>query len=132
MNTVIFCLPVKDTEVLEKVTSLVRASKHEIVVTHSDQDQSKVIPDKKYFKTLAQKIQNGISVTRYVYSSQTPSEFDSYNVKQVLAGPNDSYQRAVVVDQSIAMFKLGDTYYYSEYRPLVKALLCYIQQKEIN
>ena len=123
MNDLSFCTPIEENEVLLKVINLVLTAQEEIAVTHSDADDSKVVPDKNYFDALQKKIKEGIKITRYVFSSKEPLSQDSQGVSQVYAGDCDSYQRAVVVDQSRAMFKLGDKFYYSEFQPLVSALL---------
>jgi hypothetical protein len=126
MHTAVFCTPVATQNVLTKVIALVQSSESEIVVTFSDADSSSVKPNEKYFAALSEKIKQGVQVKRFIFGEKVPPRRDALGVRQVLVGPPESYQRAVISDNRRAMFKLGEHFFYTEYEPMVKVLRKYV------
>lgn len=126
MKKTFFCIPVKKSEVVNTAIKVINQAQHEVVVTHSTQDTSKVKPTREYFESLSQLNNKGIKVKRYIFGSRNFKQIDNYGVEQFYAGDDKAYQRAIIVDQRIAMFKLGDSFFTSTYKPLVNSLYKFI------
>ncbi len=126
MKGTFFCIPIKKTEVVNTAIKIINQAQHEVIVTHSTQDTSKVKPTTKYFEALSQLNNKGIKVRRYIFGSRDFKQIDKYGVEQLYAGDGKAYQRAIIIDQKIAMFKLGDSFFTSTYKPLMNALYKYV------
>lgn len=106
--------------VLSKAIELVVSARKNIIVTHSDADNSRVKPSSEYYSALRQ---TKAQITRYIFSSTSFEQYTSENILHIYGGRNNVYQRAIIIDGRRAMFKVGDEFYYSEYRPLVIVLI---------
>lgn len=130
MKKIPFCTEVETSEVLFRVIALVQSAKKELLISSSKQDTSNVQPNSQYFDALRAKIKSGVRITRYVFGTRNFKSIDELGVVQLYSGTHHLYQRAVIADQSNAMFKFGESFYYSEYSPLIKALCLYFKQTQ--
>jgi len=125
-----FANTVESSQVLETAISLVKTAKQQILVTKCAGVQSTVTPDDRYFTVLQQKIAEGIDVHRVFFGTQQECELDKSNNPQVIyhyGGPQEAYQRMIMIDQHVAMFLLGETFCMTSYLPLVSSLLQYCE-----
>ena len=128
-NTQLFCIPVESEDVLNRVIDLVRSAKREIIVTHSGQDESKIKPNSKYFTTLCEMKDSGVTVIRYIFGNDDFPSQDKFGISQVYGGTAKQYQRTIIVDGKKAMFKLGDHFYYTTNHVLCQALKLYVEAR---
>lgn len=121
--------PLENEKVLHTAIELVGSAKQEIIVTHADEDTNNVKPNTKYYSALQRAKNANVHITRYLYCSKSFNKYTLEGIIHVYAGTYDHYQRAIIVDQAICMFKVGDVFYFSEYKPLVLLLLKKIRRR---
>jgi sugar-specific transcriptional regulator TrmB len=124
-----FCTPINQQAVLNKVITLVSSAKTEIIVTHSTHDDSPVKPNDRYYEAIVSAQKKGITITRYIFGRKDFAHKDTFGITQIYGGKAENYQRAVIVDEKKAMFKLGNHFYFTTYQPLCAALKHYITTK---
>jgi hypothetical protein len=128
MKKILFCNHIPKDQVLSLAIKLVKKAEAEIVVSHSPTEVSTVSPSDKYYQTLQNKIAAGIKVTRYFFGDKKFFKKDKNNnleISYVFAGNKNYFQRMIIIDQKKALFKMNTDFFYTEFLPLIKALMDY-------
>lgn len=126
-----FCKSITKDQVLNLAIKLVKSANSKIIVTHSEQDKSSVKPNDDYYQSLEERILNGIRVSRYYFGNHknyTHEKAVYKNINYIYAGSTESYQRCIIIDNKKMLFKLEDSFYYSEFKPLIESLLKYLSE----
>lgn len=123
-----FTTSVPIDDVLQTAISLVQKAEKKVVASQSPFDESKVQPTDEYFNSVEKAINRGVKFSRYCFGREPIEEIDARGVHQFYAGSQEYYQRVLIIDDTTAMFKVGENFYYTEFQPLVVALTMYVTQ----
>lgn len=123
-----FMESVAQDQVVDRVIQLVSTATSSVIATQSSQDVSPVKPTKRYFETLKSKVAAGVSIHRYCFDQAVVDSVDENGVVQIQVPSRRCYQRVLIVDRSQAMFKAGENFFYTEFKPLVEAFIQYLEE----
>lgn len=117
-------------KVLDTVIDAVSKTQESLIVVEGETDNNAVRPDDRYFQTLQNLLKQKKPITRYYFGSLESFAQKSKQMKGIIwryAGPMEQYQRAIVIDEATAFFKIGQEFAKTHYKPLIKLLKDYLQ-----
>lgn len=119
-----------DNQVLDTVIEAVSKTKKDLIVVEGEADNNAVRPDDRYFQTLQNLLVQKKPITRYYFGSLESFAQKSKQTKGIIwryAGTMEQYQRAIVIDNHTAFFKIGNEFAKTHYNPLIKLLKEYLE-----
>ncbi len=124
-----FVQEVQKETVLNKALALVRGAEKEILVTMDVDDEVRAPLPTQYHTLLETKARRGVKITRYGFGSKRgfhALQHEGSFVHFLYAGSIRRYQRMLVIDNKRGLFKIADIVCYTEFTPLITALVDYI------
>ncbi|MFV0627420.1 MAG: hypothetical protein ACK5N8_08760 [Alphaproteobacteria bacterium] len=122
---------IENEEVLIRVIDAVSRAEKTLIVVHSELDKSSVQPNQGYENVLKNLLRKEVAITRYFHGSK--EQFEAHKkahvgVEYVLQRDDKFYQRAIIIDNEKAFFKIGNQFCYTEYMPLVEVLQNFLKE----
>ena len=121
----------ENENVLVRVIDAVSRAEKTLIVVHSELDESSVQPNQDYENILKNLLKKGVVITRYFHG--TKAQFEAHKkahvgVEYVLQKEDKFYQRAIVIDDKKAFFKVGNQFCFTEYMPLVEVIKKFLSE----
>ena len=116
---------IENEQVLSSVLGAVSQTEKSLLVVHSEFDESSVQPNQDYEDVLKNLIEKDVKITRYFHGPKEAFEKHRQShsgIEYVLQAEEKFYQRAIIIDEKKAFFKIGNQFCYTEYKPLVDVL----------
>lgn len=132
MKIATFYKKIDETKVLTLAIQLVKSAQSAIDVSQNEDEITTVIPNLKYFEMLKRKKDEGIRITRYFFGKKTTFVKEKENnssITYIYAGNNRNYQRMIIIDKKKALFRIDNSFCYTEFEPLARALLTFCSEK---
>ena len=120
-------------KVLDTVIDAVSKTQESLIVVEGETDNNAVRPDERYFKTLQNLLAHKKPITRYYFGSLESFAQKRQQTKDIIwhyAGPMEQYQRAIIINNHTAFFKIGNTFAKTHYQPLITLLKNYLQKNK--
>lgn len=129
-----FALIIPEKNVMVIAMRLVKEAQVEIFAT-MDVDEEYVSPlPNQYHELLNLKGTKGVKIVRYGYGNKrsfTAIKKRYSNMQFLYKGSFMHYQRMLVTDRKKALFRLGQIVYFSDFNPLIDALIHFAKRKRI-
>ena len=117
-------------KVLDTVIDAISKTQESLIVVEGETDNNAVRPDDRYFQTLQNLLAQKKPITRYYFGSSESFAQKSRQSNGIIwryAGTMEQYQRAIIIDNHTAFFKIGQEFAKTHYIPLIKLLKDYLQ-----
>lgn len=110
--------------------ALVYSARKEIMATMDMEEELAHPLPQVYHRLLMKKAKKGVHVVRYGFGSRR--EYNKLkkqytSIDFLYCGSVDNYQRMLIVDQEVGIFRAGDSAYKTKFRPLIHALVAYVK-----
>lgn len=122
-------------KVLETVIDAVSKTQESLIVVEGETDNHAVRPDDRYFQTLQNLLAQKKPITRYYFGSLESFAQKSKQTKGIIwryAGSLEQYQRAIIIDNHTAFFKIGQEFAKTHYIPLIALLKNYLHTNNLK
>ncbi len=122
-------------KVLDTVIDAVSKTQESLTVVEGETDNHAVHPDDRYFKTLQNLLAQKKQITRYYFGSPESFAQKSQQSEGIIwryAGPLEQYQRAIIIDNHTAFFKIGQEFAKTHYIPLIALLKNYLHTNNLK
>lgn len=122
-------------KVLDTVIDAVSKTQESLIVVEGETDNHAVRPNDRYFKTLQNLLKQKKPITRYYFGSLASFAQKSKQTKGIIwryAGPMEQYQRAIIIDNHTAFFKIGQEFAKTHYIPLIALLKNYLHTNNLK
>ena len=122
-------------KVLDTVIDAVSKTQESLIVVEGETDNHAVRPDDRYFQTLQNLLAQKKQITRYYFGSQESFAQKRKQTKGIIwryAGPMKEYQRAIIIDNHTAFFKIGQEFAKTHYIPLIALLKNYLHTNNLK
>lgn len=122
-------------KVLDTVIDAVSKTQESLIVVEGETDNHAVRPDDRYFQTLQNLLAQKKPVTRYYFGSLESFAQKSKQTKGIIwryAGSLEQYQRAIIIDNHTAFFKIGQEFAKTHYIPLIALLKNYLHTNNLK
>lgn len=122
-------------KVLDTVINAVSKTQESLIVVEGETDNHAVRPDDRYFQTLQNLLAQKKPITRYYFGSLESFAQKSKQTKGIIwryAGSLEQYQRAIIIDNHTAFFKIGQEFAKTHYIPLIALLKNYLHTNNLK
>ena len=122
-------------KVLDTVIDAVSKTQESLIVVEGETDNHAVRPDDRYFQTLQNLLAQKKPITRYYFGSLESFVQKSKQTKGLIwryAGSMEQYQRAIIIDNHTAFFKIGQEFAKTHYIPLIALLKNYLHTNNLK
>lgn len=122
-------------KVLDTVIDAVSKTQESLIVVEGETDNHAVRPDDRYFQTLQNLLAQKKQITRYYFGSLESFAQKSKQTKGIIwryAGSLEQYQRAIIIDNHTAFFKIGQEFAKTHYIPLIALLKNYLHTNNLK
>lgn len=122
-------------KVLDTVIDAVSKTQESLIVVEGETDNHAVRPDDRYFQTLQNLLAQKKQITRYYFGSLESFAQKSKQTKGIIwryAGSMEQYQRAIIIDNHTAFFKIGQEFAKTHYIPLIALLKNYLHTNNLK
>ena len=122
-------------KVLDMVIDAVSKTQESLIVVEGETDNHAVRPDDRYFQTLQNLLAQKKPITRYYFGSLESFAQKSKQTKGIIwryAGSLEQYQRAIIIDNHTAFFKIGQEFAKTHYIPLIALLKNYLHTNNLK
>ena len=122
-------------KVLDTVIDAVSKTQESLIVVEGETDNHAVHPDDRYFQTLQNLLAQKKPITRYYFGSLESFAQKSKQTKGIIwryAGSLEQYQRAIIIDNHTAFFKIGQEFAKTHYIPLIALLKNYLHTNNLK
>ena len=122
-------------KVLDTVIDAVSKTQESLIVVEGETDNHAVRPDDRYFQTLQNLLAQKKQITRYYFGSLESFAQKSEQTEGIIwryAGSLEQYQRAIIIDNHTAFFKIGQEFAKTHYIPLIALLKNYLHTNNLK
>lgn len=122
-------------KVLDTVIDAVSKTQESLIVVEGETDNHAVRPNDRYFQTLQNLLAQKKPITRYYFGSLESFAQKSKQTKGIIwryAGSLEQYQRAIIIDNHTAFFKIGQEFAKTHYIPLIALLKNYLHTNNLK
>lgn len=121
----------KNEELLETVIEAISRSRNSLLLVQGEDDDTQIQPDNKYFEVLRDLQTKGINICRYYFGKKESFKIEQNlnpDISYMFAGNMENYQRAIIIDNKKAFFKIGTQFVTTENAEIINILKKYLEQ----